>query len=75
MMKNEEVIRIAKEFGYDGAEYRGKWKYYDVYEPTMKKQEMMDIGKPVFIFYYEGLARMATEEEVFAYIRSLPDEE
>lgn len=35
-MTKETVIRFAKEQGYDNALYIGKWKGYDVYEPTLE---------------------------------------
>lgn len=72
-MVDERIINYAKSLGYDGAEYKGKWKEYDVYEPTLK--EPADIGKPVFILNQGENLRITTEKETFEYIDSLPDEE
>lgn len=74
-MMEKQVIQFAKEFGFDGAEFCGKWKGYDVYRPTYRRDEVMSVGRPQYIFVLEGLIRMADEEEVFAYLDSLPDDD
>lgn len=72
-MIDERILNYAKSLGYDSAEYKGKWKGYDVYEPTLK--EPADIGKPVFILNQGEKLFTTTEKEAFEYIDSLPDEE
>ena len=72
-MVDERIINYAKSLGYDGAEYKGKWKEYDVYEPTMN--EPTDIGKPVFILNRGEQLFTTTEEKALEDIDSLPDEE
>lgn len=74
-MNTDKIARFAHSFGYDGAKYRGQWEHYDVYEPTVKHEKPSNIGKPEFILVFGSTIRMATEEEVFAYIDSLPDED
>lgn len=72
-MVDERIINYAKSLGYDGAEYKGEWKEFDVYEPTLN--EPADIGKPVFILNRGEQLFTTTEKEAFEYIDSLPDEE
>lgn len=74
-MMEKKVIQFAKEFGYDGAEFCGKWNGYDVYRPTDRRDEVISVGRPQYIFVLEGLIRMADEGEVFSYLDSLPDED
>lgn len=72
---NREIVKFAQEMGYAGAEYRGKWKDYEVYAPTGDDEDIANIGKPEFIFVFENIIRMATEDEMFEYIDSLPEDE
>lgn len=74
-MNISEVKRFARKLGYDGAKYRGEWKEFQVYEPTIEGDEPASVGKPEFILVIDDIIRMATEEEVFEYIDSLPDDE
>lgn len=74
-MNIAKVKKYVQKFGYDDARYRGTWKHYDVYEPVTNDDEPADVGRPEFVFVHEDTIRMATESEVFEYIRSLPDEE
>lgn len=73
MMVDKKILDYAKSLGYDGAEYKGKWKDYDVYAPTM--DEPADIGKPEFILNRGEQLFLTTEKEAFEYIDSLPEEE
>ena len=74
MMNLAKVKKFAQKFGYDGAKYRGEWKQYEVYEPTLENEEPADIGKPEFILVLDDTIRMATEDEAFEYIDTLPDD-
>lgn len=73
MIVDKKIIEYAKSLGYDSAEYKGKWKDFDVYEPTLK--EPASIGKPEFILNRGEKLFLTTEKEAFEYIDSLPDEE
>ena len=73
MMVDERILEFAKSLGYDGAEYKGKWKGYDVYEPTM--EEPASIGKPEFILNRGEDIFLTTEKEAFEYIDSLPEDD
>ena len=73
-MKRDRVIEFARENGYDGAVFRGKWKHFDVYEPTSNGEEPANIGRQEFILEFDGMIRMTMEDEAFEYIDSLPDE-
>lgn len=70
-----KVKKFVQKLGYDGAKYRGGWKQYQVYEPTLNDEDPADIGKPEFVLVLDDTIRMATEDEVFEYIDSLPDDE
>lgn len=74
-MNRDQVTEFARKAGYDGAEYRGKWKNFEVYAPVTENEEIANIGKPEFIFVFENIARMATEDEMFEYLDSLPEDE
>lgn len=74
-MNISKVKKFVEKFGYDGARYRGKWKQYEVYEPILKDEEPADIGIPEFVLVLDGSIRMATPDEVFEYIDSLPEGE
>lgn len=74
-MSIAKVKKYVQKFGYDDALYRGIWQNYDVYEPVTEDEEPADVGRPEFVFVHDDTIRMATESEVFDYIRSLPDDE
>ena len=74
-MNLSKVKKFAQKFGYDCAEYRGEWKQYQVYAPTIEDDEPANVGKPEFVLVLGDSIRMATEDEVFEYIDSLPDDE
>lgn len=73
-MNLSKVKQFAQKYGYDGVKERGEWEQYEVYEPISNNEEPADIGKPQFILVLDDAIRMASEEEVFEYIDSLPDD-
>lgn len=78
-MRKEKAVEFAREFGYDGARYRGKWKGNDVYEPTFTKkqtQEANDLGLEIILD--NGIAMLMIDEDpAYEVLNSLPwaDEE
>lgn len=77
-MTKEKIIAFAKSKGYDGAEYAGKWKGYEVYEPTIKGATERDpaiVGIPLIILVKGDRIRLSTVDEAFEYMDSLEDEE
>ena len=74
-MNQKKAAEFARECGYEGVRHCGLWRQYDVYEPISKSEDPANIGKPEFILAFDGMVRMATEDEAFMYIDSLPDEE
>ena len=74
-MDLEKVKKFVRKFGYDDAEYHGEWKEYEVYEPILDDDEPANVGKPEFVLVRGDTIRMATEDEVFEYIDSLPDDD
>lgn len=71
--KQEMIMAIAKEYGFDTFERIPDWKGYEVYSPYNKNSKMPFIGQPVFILVKQGQARVATEEEWGQFIENLPD--
>jgi len=64
---NEEVDKFAKENGYNGAKYVGKWKEYKVYEPYMNEKKVSYIGLPLVILVNnKNEIRMSTSDEAMA---------
>ena len=74
-MNLAKVKKYVQQFGYDDAKYRGEWKQYEVYEPILEDEEPASVGKPEFVLVLDDTIRMATEDEVFEYIDSLPEDE
>ena len=65
-MKLDKIINFAKEQGYETAEYIGKWKNYDLYEPVFSTEaEVSYIGLPFTIMVKGDLIRMSTVDEAF----------
>ncbi|HPZ43667.1 MAG TPA: hypothetical protein PL078_06635 [Bacillota bacterium] len=69
-MTKETVIRFAKEQGYDNALYIGKWKGYDVYEPTLEGSGTFFVGPPLVILVKGQNIRMSTVEESYEQLNS-----
>lgn len=44
-----KIKEIAKEYGFDGVKYMGKWKSYKVYEPFFADDETHVIGYPQYV--------------------------
>ena len=78
-MRKEKAVEFAREMGYDGAKYRGKWKGNDVYEPTInKKQKKESNDLDLEIILDNGIAMlMVVEDTAYEILNSLPwaDEE
>lgn len=67
LSNNKDVVKFAKEHGYDGAKYIGVWKEYKVYEPYMDDKQVSYIGLPLVILVNEkGEIRMSTSDEAMA---------
>lgn len=73
-MNLAKIKKFVRNFGYDDAKYRGEWKEYQVYEPILDDEEPANVGKPEFVLVTDETIRMATEDEVFEYIDSLPED-
>ena len=77
-MTRDKIIAFAKEWGYSGAQYSGKWNGYEVYNPTYEgatEEEPAIIGLPLIILVKGNEIRLSTPDEAFAYLDTLPDEE
>lgn len=72
-MISEKIEEFAKEYGFDGAEFKCKWSGYNCYEPVFSNG-IAYLGLPQFIFESEnGNIRMSTSEEAFQLIDELTD--
>lgn len=69
-MKKEVIIQFAKQQGYDNVLYVGKWRGYDVYEPTFEGSETCFVGPPLVILVRGRSIRMSTVEESYEQINS-----
>ena len=65
----ERVIDFAQQQGYDSAEYIGKWRGYDVYEPLFAGEEVACVGSPLIILVKGSKIRMSTEDEAYKQLR------
>lgn len=76
-MKLEKVIEFAKKNGYDGAEPRGEWKGYEVYEPTFKDsgEELAIVGLPLVILVKGEEIRMSTPDEALERLDDIEDDD
>lgn len=76
-MIREQIVQFAKKNGYDDVIYKGKWRQYDVYEPTIDgatPENPVYVGLPFIILVEGNKIRLSTKEEGFAYIYDLEDE-
>ena len=67
-MKERDILRFAKENGYDGIEPLGTWRGFDVYEPvcdTTNEEAPAMAGPPLVILVQGDTVRMSTEEEAY----------
>lgn len=67
-MNIEKIRGFAIIQGYKDVQYLGKWRGYDVYEPTMG-EGVACIGLPFIVLVRGDTIRMSTEEEAFQQIR------
>ena len=59
----EDIVKFAKENGFDKAEYLGEWKGFSVYEPMMKEEGVFHIGLPLKMLQKNKTIRMSTADE------------
>lgn len=59
----EKARKMAQQSIYDNVKYIGKWKGYDVFEPTFDDDEVHFIGFPQFILYDEKGYRWTNNNE------------
>lgn len=77
-MKKEQILKFAKDNGYDGILPLGKWKEYDAYEPTFagkEKDSFSCVGPPLMILVKGEEIRMSTIEEAYEQISDAEDDE
>lgn len=66
-MRKKDIIKFAKEQGYDGVLPLGKWKEYNAYEPTYdgSDEDMAVVGPPLIILVRGEEIRMSTIDEAY----------
>ena len=69
-MKRDKIKAYAKKMGYDDALYIGKWRGYDVYEPTFEGSGPHFVGPPLVILVRGRSIRMSTVEEAYKQLNS-----
>ncbi|NLY32120.1 MAG: hypothetical protein GX065_04910 [Firmicutes bacterium] len=69
-MKRKDIILFAKQQGYDNVLYIGKWRGYDVYEPTFEGTGPHFVGPPLVILVKGQSIRMSTVEESYEQLNS-----
>ncbi len=69
-MKKKDITQFAKKYGYDKVFYLGKWRGYDVYEPTFEGPGPYFVGPPLVILVRGQSIRMSTVEEAYEQINS-----
>lgn len=67
----EKIKQFAKTNGYDGAEYRGTWGKYRVYEPITDGEQSACVGLPYFILANNTELRMCEQEECLTILRAI----
>lgn len=61
----EQILKLAKKIGADGAEFATKWNGFNVYTPTYKGDETPIIGNPQFILVSGETIKLALTDEAF----------
>jgi len=62
-MNQADIIKFAKQQGYDKISYIGKWKGCEVYEPMFDYDGVSFVGLPLIILVKKNEIRMATPKE------------
>ena len=70
----ERVLRFARERGYAGAGYAGKWRGYECYEPFPDGEDgAVYTGLPLMILVSpDGSMRMTTPQEAMERLDEIP---
>lgn len=71
-MKLSDVLKYAKENGYEDVEAAGKWNGYEVYYPIYS-EVVAYVGLPYAILVKGNEIRMTDEKESFEVMRSRPE--
>lgn len=66
----KKIIKLAKSYGFDGAEYIQDWGEHKVFLPTFNNPTKdVFIGQPIIILYDGKDARIASDLEWEEYIK------
>ena len=64
-MLHDDIVKFAKEQGYDNVKQLADWNGYEVYEPFLNAKALSIVGLPLLILVKENIIRMSTCEEAF----------
>ena len=64
-MLHDDIVKFAKEQGYDNVKQLADWNGYEVYEPFLNTKALSIVGLPLLILVKENIIRMSTCEEAF----------
>ena len=70
---NKIVVRLAKSYNFDNAEFVMEYEDCDVFTPFNNDGSIPIIGQPIFILSTKKMTRIATENECFAIMKLLHD--
>jgi hypothetical protein len=70
-MDEKEILKFAKQQGYDNIIYIGKWREFEVYEPLYDFEDVSYVGLPFMILVTQDTIRMSTPEESLEQINEM----
>lgn len=65
MITDKQVLKYAKEEGYDGIKKLGTWKGYTVYDTLFDGDDTVYAGYPLVILVKGDEIRLSDDEECF----------
>jgi hypothetical protein len=70
-MDEKEILKFAKQEGYEDISYIGKWREFEVYEPLFDFEGTSYVGLPFIILVTQDEIRMSTPEESLEQINEM----
>jgi hypothetical protein len=70
-MDEKEILKFAKQEGYEDISYIGKWREFEVYEPLFNFEDVSYVGLPFIILVTQDEIRMSTPEESLEQINEM----
>ena len=70
---NKSVVKLAKSYNFDNAEFLMEYEDCDVFTPFNNDGSIPIIGEPIFILSTKKMTRIATDIESHAIMQLLHD--